>query len=198
MQHDPAVAAPLAREDCLFGRVLGSAFAQLPDTVQRLHLATGARRYHGIGESERGGNPLGRLCSFVARLPPAHDGPMCVDMASTPVDERWVRRFGAHRMPSHLRQHGAGLSEHLGPLRFLFSLSVQDGVLHWRVSAVHAFGLPLPAAWFAGVGAREFERDGRYRFAVFARLPLIGLLVRYRGWLDVDASTPISAEVLSS
>ncbi|MEI2454079.1 DUF4166 domain-containing protein [Lysobacter firmicutimachus] len=57
--------------------------------------------------------------------------------------------------------------------------------LSWRLVRVRALGLPLPARWFAGVRAREFERDGRYHFDVAAQLPAVGLLVRYRGWLDV-------------
>jgi len=48
-----------------------------------------------------------------------------------------------------------------------------------------ALGVPLPARWFAGVAARESEADGRYCFDVRAALPLAGLLVHYRGWLDV-------------
>lgn len=57
--------------------------------------------------------------------------------------------------------------------------------LSWRLVRVHALGLPLPVGWFAGVGAREFERDGRYCFDVHAALPGIGLLVHYRGWLEI-------------
>lgn len=57
--------------------------------------------------------------------------------------------------------------------------------LVWRLVRVRALGLPLPAGWFAGVRAREFERDGRYYFDVAAQLPVMGLLVRYRGWLEV-------------
>jgi len=51
---------------------------------------------------------------------------------------------------------------------------------------VRVLGIPLPAAWFAGVHAREYERDGRYRFDVVATLPLIGLLVHYHGWLEFE------------
>ncbi|QCW27600.1 DUF4166 domain-containing protein [Lysobacter enzymogenes] len=66
----------------------------------------------------------------------------------------------------------------------------EDGIgnepgLVWRLMRVRAFGLPLPAGWFARVQAREFEREGRYHFEVDAQLPGVGLLVRYRGWLDV-------------
>jgi hypothetical protein len=44
----------------------------------------------------------------------------------------------------------------------------------------------MPASLFDGVVAREFQFDGRYRFDVRADLPVIGLLVHYIGWLDVD------------
>ncbi|MGH8082470.1 MAG: DUF4166 domain-containing protein [Lysobacter sp.] len=61
-----------------------------------------------------------------------------------------------------------------------------DPGLSWHLMRVSALGLPLPRSWFAGVGAREFERDGRYHFDVAAQLPWVGLLVRYRGWLDIE------------
>jgi hypothetical protein len=35
------------------------------------------------------------------------------------------------------------------------------------------------------VNAREFERDGRYHFDVVAKLPGVGMLIHYRGWLEV-------------
>lgn len=53
---------------------------------------------------------------------------------------------------------------------------------------MRAFGLPLPRAWFRQVHASESERDGRYHFRVRAALPLIGTLVAYQGWLDVDSA----------
>jgi hypothetical protein len=41
------------------------------------------------------------------------------------------------------------------------------------------------------VRCREREHDGRYEFLVEARLPLVGLVIRYEGWLlpvdDADA-----------
>jgi len=60
-----------------------------------------------------------------------------------------------------------------------------DPGLSWRLVRVRLLGLPLPAGWFEGMRAREFEREGRYHFEVSAQLPLVGLLVRYRGWLEV-------------
>ena len=54
-----------------------------------------------------------------------------------------------------------------------------------RLSRLAAWiiGLPLPRLVHPSVRTWECERDGRYQFEVEARLPLIGLIVRYGGWL---------------
>ena len=49
-------------------------------------------------------------------------------------------------------------------------------------------GLPLPPFMLPPIRTRESERDGRYQFEVEAGLPLIGLLVRYEGWLERGSS----------
>lgn len=91
-------------------------------------------------------------------------------------------------MPSRLWSQDLLLREQLGLVRFGFALTVEDGVLVWRVARAHALGLPLPARWFDAVQAREYESEGRYWFDVAAAMPVAGLLVRYRGWLEVDGA----------
>jgi len=45
------------------------------------------------------------------------------------------------------------------------------------------FGIPLPRRLAPGGIAYESAEDGRFRFFVEITLPLIGLIVRYQGWL---------------
>ena len=171
----------------LFAHVLGdAAFSTLPRRVQALHRATGTRRYTGNAQVEAGSGWFARLCARATALPPsASTVPVEVEITSDGGGERWTRRFGAHRMPSRFWQAGGLLYERIGAATFAFALHVEAGSLHWRVRHVRVIGVPLPAALFRGVRAREFETDGRYGFDVEASLPLAGLLVRYRGWLDV-------------
>ncbi|MGL6290929.1 MAG: DUF4166 domain-containing protein, partial [Silanimonas sp.] len=98
--------------------------------------------------------------------------------------ERWLRRFGTHAMPSRLWADGVALRERLGLVVFDFMLGADAGGLRWRIVGVRALGLPLPVRWFDGVTAHESARDGRYAFEVRAALPVVGLLVHYRGTLD--------------
>ena len=172
--------------EALFLRVLGPAFDTLPGEVRRLHLARGARRYDGEVEVERGSGVLARLMAAATRLPPAGHGAVTVEMEADATRERWVRHIGGRAMPSRLWGARGLLCERLGLVTLGFRLEARDGELHWRVARAAALGLPLPAAWFAGVSAREYAQGGRYHFDVRAAMPLAGLLVHYHGWLHVD------------
>ncbi|MGA9334775.1 MAG: DUF4166 domain-containing protein [Rudaea sp.] len=172
----------------LFVDLLGeAAFGKLAARVQALHRATVKRAYRGEAQVVRGSNLLARLCGFVTSQPPAAQRvPLQVEIATTAQGECWTREFAGHPMRSVMWARDGLLCERLGLVTFAFALSVEAGELIWRVQRVHALGIPLPTRWFHGVQAREAEIDGRYHFDVAARLPLAGLLVHYRGWLDVD------------
>ena len=169
----------------LFAQVLGPAFDALPAPVRALHVAQGRRRYAGAVEVERGSGPLSRLAAFATRLPPAGSGPLCVEIEASPSQEYWTRYIGGRAMPSRLWREGSVLCERLGVATFGFHLEVVNEAIVWRVVRVRVFGVSLPPRWFTGVGARESADGERYAFDVWASLPLAGLLVHYRGWLDV-------------
>ncbi|MEO8804073.1 MAG: DUF4166 domain-containing protein [Rudaea sp.] len=172
----------------LFVDLLGEAeFAKLPPRVQALHRATGTRSYRGEAQVVRGANWLARVCGVVTSQPPAaQNAPLRVEIATSAHGERWTREFAGHPMRSTMWARDGLLCERLGLVTFAFALSIEAGVLNWRIRRVWALGMPLPARWFAGVRACESQVDDRYHFDVVARLPLAGLLVHYRGWLDVD------------
>lgn len=173
----------------LYRQVLAARFDVLPATVRVLHERSGTHRYHGKVEVERGSGVLSRLCSWSARLPVAGRGTIHVDIHGDAEGERWSRHFAGHAMRSRLWVRDGLLCERLGLLTFAFRLTVEPlaagQAVVWHVARVRALGVPLPQGWFTGVTAREYEREGRYRFDVVARLPWVGLLVHYRGWLDV-------------
>lgn len=169
----------------LFAQVLGPAFEALPVLLRAVHVAQGKRRYRGDVDVERGRGLLSRIVAVATHLPPAGTGRLCVEIDAAPDGERWTRFIGGRAMPSRLWHDGGVLCERLGLATFGFRLHIEEQAIVWRVIRVHVFGLSLPARWFAGVGARESADGDRYRFDVWASLPLAGLLVHYRGWLDV-------------
>lgn len=169
----------------LFQRVLGDDFHTLPLAVQALHLRSGLHRYRGQVEVRRDRNPLARLLAWATRLPPAGRGKIEVDIDANGDGESWVRKIGTAAMPSRLWMQDGLLCEQLGLARFGFRLTVEEGAIVWRVARAYALGVPLPSRWFRSVQARESAGDGdRYCFDVSAPMPIAGLLVHYRGWLD--------------
>lgn len=169
----------------LFPALLGVDFERLPAVVQRLHLS-GTTSYVGQVEVRRGSGFISRVCAWAARLPPAFVGPIRVDIECSPKAEHWTRHVHGHAMPSRLWASDGLLCEQLGLLNFGFQLAVVENQLRWKVKRVRALGLPLPSAAFAAVNAVEsIDAVGRYTFDVAASLPVVGLLVHYRGWLHV-------------
>jgi len=174
----------------LYRQLLSARFDDLPPTVRALHERTGFHRYRGKVEVERGHGVIARLCAWATRLPREGRGMIEVEIDSATQGERWARIVAGRAMRSRLWADDTLLCERLGLVTFAFRLDVAPlGAGHavvWHVAKVRALGVPLPKRWFEGVGAREYERDRRYRFDVFATLPGVGRLVHYRGWLDVD------------
>ncbi len=170
----------------LFQSVLGAPFFRLPETLRALHSVRGDARYAGRVSIQRGDGLLSRLCGRIAGLPAAvTDGPVTVEFVSGPAGEVWLRNFAGAKMRSRLWQNEGELRERLGPLQFRFALHTWDGMIFWNTTGLRLLGIvPLPARLVADVRCREREHDGRYEFLVEARLPLLGPLIRYEGWLE--------------
>ena len=170
----------------LFQALVGAPFFHLPDAVRALHSVRGDARYAGRGRIVRGRGMLARLCGGVTGLPrAAEDVPVSVQFETGPAGEIWARDFGGSRMRSRLWQHKGELRERLGLVQFRFRVHAHDGVLYWNTIGASVLGvLPLPGCLFRDVRCREREHAGRYEFLVEARMPLVGDLIRYEGWLE--------------
>ncbi|PNS09326.1 DUF4166 domain-containing protein [Solilutibacter silvestris] len=177
----------------LFQRLLGAEFFHLAPAIKELHGRHGDFRHAGVASVRRGRGPLKALLARIAGLPPTmEDAPIEVRFNSTADGEVWRRRFGTAAMQSRLRAGDGLLVERLGPCTFGIRLVRIGKELAWTVERARLFGImQLPATLFDGVRCRESEDEaGRYRFFVEARLPVIGLLIRYEGWLQpADAVT---------
>jgi hypothetical protein len=169
----------------LFRRLLGASFDQLPDPIRRVHDDRPHSVLAGRCHITRGAGLPVRLLGWAASLPQSgNDLPLTVSFVRDGAREVWSRDFGGHPMRSTLTERNGLLEEVLGPARFSFALRVDDGQVAWSVVAIRVLGLPLPAAWFRAVTARQSVQAGRYTFDVRAELPWIGLLVHYHGWLE--------------
>jgi hypothetical protein len=172
----------------LYRRLLGDAYATLPAPIQAMHDLEGTLAAEGRATVARGTNLLARAIAAVIGFPPAgRDIAVRVDFALRNGREVWRRDFAGRRFVS-TQEEGRGrfdrlLSERFGPFCFGIALVCEPGGLNLVVRGWSLFGIPLPL-WLAPVGAaHERVEDGRFRFDVEIRLRLIGLIVRYQGWL---------------
>jgi hypothetical protein len=177
----------------LYRRLLGDAYATLPAPIQAMHDLEGALTAEGRATVERGTNLLARAIAAVIGFPPAgRDIAVRVDFALRNGREIWRRDFAGRAFVS-TQEEGRGrfdrlLSERFGPFCFGIALVCEPGRLNLAVRGWSLFGIPLPL-WLAPVGAaHERVEDGRFRFDVEIRLRLIGLIVRYQGWLVLRAA----------
>ena len=173
----------IACAEPLYRRVLGERFSVLPPAVASLHsvLRDGGADGHAV--VTRGRHPLARLVARTMRFPPAGEHPLHVAFEERGSVERWTRDFGGRRFTSRLSQRGEQLVERFGPLRFRFDLPADKRGLRMVMRGWSFAGLPMPLALAPRSDAKEWEEHGAFHFHVDIALPLIGPVVRYRGWL---------------
>ena len=181
-QNEPAADLPLYR------RLLGDAWAALPQPIRELHTVSDAATYVGVCTVQRGRSPLAWMVASIIGFPKAGlDQPITLHMTAQADGERWTRNV-AGRSFSSMQRAGRARSralvrEQFGPLAVDMALVVAPGCLGYVVRRWSLFGLPLPLWLGPASKAVESVEDGAFRFDVEIRHPLVGLVVRYAGKL---------------
>ncbi|TCR59333.1 DUF4166 domain-containing protein [Bosea sp. BK604] len=174
----------LPQPPALYERVLGSRFAGMPDAVRAMHGVLRDDGASGRGTVTRGKSPLARLVAALFGFPAEGEHALHVSFNEQDGVEAWTRDFSGKRFRSELSQDGEFLVEHFGLLRFGFHLAAGETGLAMHLKRWWLGRLPLPLALAPRSLAREWQEDGRFHFDSPIALPLIGLVVHYRGWLE--------------
>lgn len=173
----------------LYRRVLGQAFERLPPAVRALHDNPGRITASGRCRVERGGHLLARLIAGCFGFPPAGEGAVRITIEAREGGEEWRRDFGSHRTTS-LQGEVPGrpglIFESFGPGNFLIDPRPGAAGLSFALKGARLFGCPLPRFLWPAIVGEATAPDGRYHFNISVALPLVGLLVRYRGSLTPE------------
>lgn len=178
----------------LYQRILGDAWDALPVPLRAMHHCEDPQVAAGQADVLRGRHPLARLIAFAMGFPAAGQlVPVQVVFTPGAGGERWTRTFAGRSFTS-FQSAGRGSSEHLlrerfGPLTFDLALVVEGAKLCLVVRRWSLWGLPLPLLLAPGGDSYETVVDGRFHFHVEIRQRLIGLIVSYRGWLEIEPAT---------
>jgi len=134
---------------------------------------------------------IARLVSAIMRFPESgSDVPVEVTVEPSGKGERWTRNFNG-RCFSSLQTPGQGRNAHLiqerfGPITVALALVIEADRLYLVARRWSCLGLPLPGFLLPSGRSFETETAGRFCFDVEIALPLIGLIVAYRGQLQPD------------
>lgn len=172
----------------LFPSLLGEHWHQLATPVQQMHGDTPHVLARGAADVEGATNlPICWLRHLLGLPEPGLQQALEVTIERHGTRETWTRRFARGQMRSVLDRTAdtALLCERLGPVTLRFELHRDGEAIDWQLRDARMLGLPLPCALFGDVLSRSGAQDGRYAFHIDTRLPLLGRLVAYRGWLEI-------------
>ena len=172
----------------LYAQAKGGAFDRLPPALREIHSVLRDGGASGEAMVTRGKHPLARLVAALVGFPPAGAHRLHVCFQEREGVETWTRDFSGRLFSSRLSLRAGRLTERFGPFAFAFDLPSDPDGLEMVISRWWLRPLPLPLILAPRSRAREWEEDGRFHFDVPIALPLIGDVVRYRGWL-----VPVSA-----
>ncbi|HYI40612.1 MAG TPA: DUF4166 domain-containing protein [Allosphingosinicella sp.] len=195
---EPSLAGLAARHELieralgppLHARVMGARFEALPPAVRAMHEVLRDGGAAGEAEVRRGNNPLARSIASLFGFPTEGFHRLHVVFAERGGTERWTRDFSGRSFSSRLSERDGRLTERFGVLRFAFELPsgkagpCDEAGLRMVIRRWWLGPLPLPLFLAPRSEAREWEEGGRFHFDVPIALPLLGLLVHYRGWLE--------------
>lgn len=161
----------------------------MAEPVRRMHGGALSLRAHGQAEVDGARHVFARLLRRVLGLPePGAGQAITLTIERVGSRETWTRHFASRRMRSVLEpaSEGGRLRERLGPVSFHFELRRAEDAIDWVLLEGRFLGMRLPRGVFGSVSSRSLAEHGRYVFHVDTRMPLIGRLVSYRGWLEVE------------
>lgn len=177
----------------LYENLLAGAWQRLPAPIRAMHSLNRKLNARGRASVERGSGLLSRLAGAVVGFPkPDADTPVQVEFKTRDGIETWTRTFGGHSFHSE-QFEGCGrwerlLCERFGPMTFAMALVLEEDRLRLVLRYWRFLGVPLPMWLCPRSDSYETVADGRFNFHVEISHRLTGLIVRYRGWLEPEAS----------
>ena len=182
----------------VFKTILGDQYESLPPKVQALH-GDGQMTWRGNANVQSGRNPLAKLIARIVGLnvKAGENIPLTVTFKTDENGEQWTRNFGGQTFKSHFSV-GTGRNTHLAVERFGIvkiglALVIERGKdgdkLRFIPRRCTVLGIPLPKFLLPREESFEAERDGKFHFNVAVKIPIVGLIAAYEGWLEPEKET---------
>jgi hypothetical protein len=175
----------------LYQHLLGSAYDDLPQQVKRLHAGEGTTMWRGQASVKRGSGVFANIMAVLLGFPKSTEStPVTVSFHRGAKGETWQRTFGKYKFSS-FQARGKGrnvhlLTERFGVITAALALVIKDESLYLIPRRVSFLGIPMPKLFLPSGESFECETDGVFNFNVTIKVPVLGLIVAYKGWLKAD------------
>jgi len=184
-RNDIATDAPIAEQ------VLADQFDALPDRLQRFHGQTGGHQWRGQADVVAARNPLAKLVAAIVGLKvKTGHWPVTVTVTPDGDEEVWHRDFGGHIFKSRFAlgrgKNAHMLTEQFGPAKISLALVLDGQTLRFIPRRMTLFGIPMPSWLLPKEDSFEHEQDGKFQFNVNVKVPFIGHIAHYTGWLEKE------------
>ncbi len=172
---------------CLYRRVLGSRFDELPAVLQQFHGAADGGRARGTFRVERGAGLLRNALASLSGLPKAGTNvPVCLQIVVKGNRERWIRRFPGRTLVSTQWADGELLMEAFGLTKFSSAVVVDGSRVRYEFRRAWFAGVPLPSWLSFYVDGCVHAGDAGWRVVVHVFAPFLGEIVHYEGWVEPE------------
>ncbi len=169
----------------LYQALLGSGWPRLAAVTHRLHSPDPVVLFEGRVTITRGRNPFAGFIAAILGLPKAGDDmPALVRVSRVDGGELWERWYDGRHFATRQGRSAGQLTEEFGPFSLFFELQCDDDRLVFEQVGAKLWSLVLPPALWPRIRAREGAQGPTHIFNVALSLPLIGLVVAYRGRLE--------------
>ena len=172
-----------------YEQILDAPFDALPEQIKALHTGTQTRTWAGQAQVIRGDGVLARLICHIIGFPAeGRNVPVTVVLVQNKGGETWTRTFDTKTFSS-FQELGTGRNAHLlierfGVIKIALAMVLDGDRLYFVPRKWWWLCLPLPKFLLPRGQSFETEADGRFQFDVQISLPLVGLIVSYRGGLS--------------
>ncbi len=160
----------------------------LPKALQALHNSGGI--YSGRCSVKPGKGWLAKVALRFASMPLGGDDiPVRLRIDQEGGTWFWTRDFDGHVTQSRLAlDHQMGcVREQFGQISVWLKPVYANEQLEIQILRLSLLRIPCPKLLLPQSKTVEWQdEEGRFRFDVSARMPLIGALIRYQGWLTCD------------
>jgi Domain of unknown function (DUF4166) len=171
----------------LYRKVLGSRFDSLPAVLRRFHDSPHGGRARGTLDVERGPGRIRNVVAALWRLPRSGSNvPVFLEVLVDGEKERWLRHFPDHCLKSTQWTREGLLIEAFGAGSFSCALVIDGLCLRYEFRRAWLLGIPIPGWLTPRVDGRVRAGDTGWRVVVRFRVPLLGEIVHYEGWVEPE------------